>query len=591
MSKHDEFRNADPNLTDDIKTDDQFYFDYDAFEDLFQNNDSSEYEFDDNYSEYIPPKDGLTLPSVANDPEPEPEPEITPEPISTPNVDGVFSDSGIYSSVDGVSEFRTFDGFVPGVAEGEWIHQEPEPVEDLRPFDDTSEEDVEDEYEDEDEDEDEDAPKSRRKGKKSRKREHRGLKIFSHIILGFVTFMALMYLVMVYSDNSVIVKLRNTYIQTAMSTLSHKWLATAIFPPDMIHDLMVMKYESENAMIGIETNWGAMETQELPAFENAITELMGSQQEDELPQQETADPEEEDPEEIKYGSPEEQAFFEYFYQIEYHSMMDYLDKHPEALENGWYYLNINEAGLDEEGTSIKTIYGDQVLAINVAKGLVLVRLNIDYSRGVLAICKDTSQLRLCPASTIGTIGQTVGRICDANGGLLGMTGNGFVDQDGNGNGGEISGVGVCSGRVYGEPIWGYKRAEIRNDNRMYIVDSTTSVSSEVRDACEFTPALIVDGKIIVDDNCGWTGPNPRTAIGQTAYLESILVVIEGRFADSPGCSVVSVAERMKDYGCVQAMNNDGGTSALMYYDGEVISRCSNTATPNGRPMPTAWIYG
>jgi exopolysaccharide biosynthesis protein len=38
------------------------------------------------------------------------------------------------------------------------------------------------------------------------------------------------------------------------------------------------------------------------------------------------------------------------------------------------------------------------------------------------------------------------------------------------------------------------------------------------------------------------------------------------------------------------MNLDGGTSAIMWYDGEYITKCSNQNLPEGRPLPTAFVY-
>lgn len=122
------------------------------------------------------------------------------------------------------------------------------------------------------------------------------------------------------------------------------------------------------------------------------------------------------------------------------------------------------------------------------------------------------------------------------------------------------------------------------------MDSTDSVDPDTRDACEFRPALIADGTIAVDEDSGWTSPNPRAVLGQTDKLEAMMVVMEGRLLDSPGCGLVEVAELMQSYGCVQAMNLDGGTSAIMYYDGEYITRCSNTILSDGRELPTAWVY-
>ena len=551
MSKRDLY---DQEVNPSVEKDQQPYmsenFDPEAFSDIFHSDQISEYEFEpDDSCIYTPPSEGMQLPSFE---------EAAPEP-----------------PVNISETVQQYTEPVPEESAPEsWYDQEEIPADD-----DLFEEEEMDLAEDDD-DYEEEVPV----------RKHHVLHVLGNLLLGFLTAFSLLYLIAVYSDNPVILSLRNMYIQTAMSTLNHKYLATAIFPSDMIDDLLRMQYESEHAMLGKESGWGNVNVQSLPTFENETTELIGghtvdSSQEGTILVQEEANISPE------YESADEETFFNLFYEIDYRSMHEYLDAHPDALANGWANIDINEAGLDDEGTSIKTVYGDQVLAINAQEGVVIVRLNIALSRGVMTICKETSKLRLCAASTIGTIGQTVGRICSANDGIVAIPANGFVDQEGEGNGGEISGVGVCSGVVYGEPIWGYKRIELRDDNQMYIVDSTSEISSSVRDAVEFTPALVIDGDVVVDETCGWTSPNPRTAIGQTAYLETIMVVVEGRFTDSIGCSVVSIAEVLQKYGCVQAMNLDGGTSSIMYYDGEYISRCSNTSLPSGRPMPTAWVYG
>lgn len=143
-------------------------------------------------------------------------------------------------------------------------------------------------------------------------------------------------------------------------------------------------------------------------------------------------------------------------------------------------------------------------------------------------------------------------------------------DDGTSNGGQISGLAVCQGVEMGSRLGqpGDKRLELRDDGKMYIVDSTASVGEGTRDASEFHPALIVDG-VDLSAQSTWTGPQPRAVLGQSDRLETMMVIVEGRLADSPGCSVVDVAAKMVDYGCVQALNLDGGTSAIMYYKGRV----------------------
>ena len=71
-----------------------------------------------------------------------------------------------------------------------------------------------------------------------------------------------------------------------------------------------------------------------------------------------------------------------------------------------------------------------------------------------------------------------------------------------------------------------------------------------------------------------------------------MLVVEGRrpLDGILGTDVNTCAQLLKQHGCMQALNVDGGTSAIMWYDGEVVTRCSNTAIPEGRGLPNIWAY-
>lgn len=499
------------------------------------------------------------------------DPEDAAEPDALPYDEDTYQDLGEYRSFDGSREYHSFDPSLPDASPEQWYRYSEED----RELDEPDE--LYDDYEEE--------PESREK------RRHPVLSAIAHALLVFCTVFSIFYLITIYSDLPVISEMRTMYIRTAMSTLNHKWMATAIIPSELIDDVLRERYETEDQMAGLTSSWGNITVQALPSFSSETVES-SSTAADENSQTEEAVEEADAPNLGIYESPEQQTFFELFWELDYDSVMAYMEEHPEALENGWSGIDVNESGLDDDGTSMKTIYGDQVLAVNAVDGITLIRVNLSNSRGVMAICKDTSRLTMCAATTLGVVGQTAGVICDNNSGVLSFTANGFDDPEGVGNGGSMNGLAVCSGVQYGtrlyEMEYGAKRLELRDDDKMYIVDSSSSVGEGTRDACEFLPALIIDGEVLAQDY--WTSPNPRTALGQTDKLESIAVVVEGRFTDSLGCGTEVVAEKMAQYGCVQAMNLDGGTSAIMYYKGEYVTRCCNTATPSGRPLPVAWVY-
>ena len=69
--------------------------------------------------------------------------------------------------------------------------------------------------------------------------------------------------------------------------------------------------------------------------------------------------------------------------------------------------------------------------------------------------KDPSRLSLHAATTLGSIGQYCGQIAQAHGGVIGMTGSGFIDPGGTGNGGTLAGYAMCNGKSYGSPDKGF----------------------------------------------------------------------------------------------------------------------------------------
>lgn len=291
----------------------------------------------------------------------------------------------------------------------------------------------------------------------------------------------------------------------------------------------------------------------------------------------------------------EDDFYDIFWELDRDSMQSYLDAHPEVLSNGWAGININESGLSQSGTSIRTTMGEQVLAVNFREKVLLVRVAGEKYRGVLAVAKVPARLSVEMSEGLGSYGQTVGEIAEAHGGLLSMTCNGFLDPGGQGNGGELAGFAMSDGVPYGEHYsyteeFPYARFEILTDNTVCIRRSDEKVRADCRDATEFNPALIIDGEIIQSNY--WTSEAPRACIGQSSRQEMLLLVIEGRMPESGilGTSVNECSAILARHGAVQAMNVDGGTSAIMWYDGQYVTRCNNLALPGGRALPNAFVY-
>ena len=363
------------------------------------------------------------------------------------------------------------------------------------------------------------------------------------VLLALVLLLECIYCVAVFTDwVPPLADLRDMYIETALGTMEHKWLATALIPGDIVLEVKQEMDAARQAQLG----------------QNSGDWVL---------------------------SPTGQTFFERFPELDPSAVRAWAPVPEEELEK--FYVNY--AGLDEVGLDLYTRQGDQVLAIDAANGLLVVRIREEFFRGVLILGKDPSRLVCAAAEDWGTTGQRAGEIAQAHDALVALTASGF-QADGP-EGAYQTGAAMCGGQVYGEHLKpGYKRIELRSDDRLYVTDAPADFHPDCTDATEWTPALIVDGEIVVTKEDHYNARNPRCCLGQAADGTVLMLCIEGRYLDSLGATAPECAEILARYGAYQAMNLDGGTSAICWYQGEYITRCSDQGLPEGRLLPNVWIY-
>jgi hypothetical protein len=109
------------------------------------------------------------------------------------------------------------------------------------------------------------------------------------------------------------------------------------------------------------------------------------------------------------------------------------------------------------------------------------------------------------------------------------------------------------------------------------------------------PGLITDGQINItnEQEKMFAGKaindrHPRTAMGYTGSQELIILAIEGRFPGrAEGATLRQEAQLLKEIGCFEALNLDGGGSSCLLINGE------QTITPSDksgqRPVPAVFI--
>ena len=77
-------------------------------------------------------------------------------------------------------------------------------------------------------------------------RKKLGLTIF----LGTIIFIVVMYLIVAFTNVPILSDMRNIWIETAMTTADHQWLATKLFPKSVIDKVMSNKIE-DSGEVGI----------------------------------------------------------------------------------------------------------------------------------------------------------------------------------------------------------------------------------------------------------------------------------------------------------------------------------------------------
>ncbi len=373
------------------------------------------------------------------------------------------------------------------------------------------------------------------------------------VLISVLLVLVCLYLTAVYSQIPFIKNLRTMYIETAMSTLSHQWLATYFIPASVVDKVVAdMEQRDKNNMVDESDIPTQSTTPPPPTSEPTVptgttaTEPPDTGLEDLLAQFPELDP----------------------------------DTMPEDIED-FHGLQIK----DIEKLGIKTTAGDTVWAIDSPNNLIIISFsNSDYT-GKLAIVKDSAQVRLAANKRSGR-GSTVTEFVKENNAVLGVNASGFADFEGHGRGDVCIGLLISDGEKYSSTTGGtYQICGFDYDNNLRMGYKVKT--SELRDGMQFQPIIVLNGEKHVDG--GYMSKQPRTCIGQTSDKSVLMLVIEGRSVTTGlGASVSTCADILIRYGCYNAMNMDGGSSSSMTYMNEMITKTSSPKT-DGRYLPDAWL--
>lgn len=352
-----------------------------------------------------------------------------------------------------------------------------------------------------------------------------------------IVLLAALYLTAVFSNIPFIAKWRNIWIETAMTTADHQWLATAFIPASVIDKVMENKNTTSEIIGGkdhlIETKPADSETTSEPDTT--------------IPDETTAEP------------------------------ID--DPIPDEIDI------LGQKNLEVGDTDYA---GYQVLVNDIDEGIVISEIIGDSYRGKVMLIDDPSRVYLGTTTMKDKEGLRIKSMMEHYGAIAGINASGFADPDDSGTGGEVMGMSY-DGEFWGEYVNFYGSILITSDDKLVVGDVKDWSKYDIRAGIQFGPVLIADGKAAITGTGGY-GIQPRTAIGQREDGVMIFLVIDGRKVGwSLGCTMEDLIDILTKYGAVNAACCDGGSSSVLAYKGEVINKNSSLNPDYGRRLPNAFL--
>ena len=246
-------------------------------------------------------------------------------------------------------------------------------------------------------------------------------------------------------------------------------------------------------------------------------------------------------------------------------------------------------------TIYKNEYDKEVLTRDEGNDLYkVIEIKGASYQGYLVVLYDPSKISIATTAYLGVRGQDILTVSKRENAIIAMNAGGFYDPDWNSNGALPHGTVISNGKVvsdYEDARMGGGFICFTNENKLVLskMSKEEALNIGCRDAVEFGPYLIVNGKSsFINGNGGW-GIAPRSAIGQRKDGIVLMLVINGRIPTSIGASMRDLTEVMERYGAYNASNLDGGSSTELVIKNEII----NTPVAGGRyglrDMSTFWV--
>lgn len=214
--------------------------------------------------------------------------------------------------------------------------------------------------------------------------------------------------------------------------------------------------------------------------------------------------------------------------------------------------------------------------------------------GYLVEVFDPTRISLVTAEKWGVEGEYILDASKRNHAKVMINSVGFYDPNWSSNGAVAHGVVIQNGKVisnYGTSNVGGGFTGFTYDGKLFLGNVSTDaiLSLGIKDAVQFGPYLIINGKASMVSGNGGFGVAPRTVIGQRRDGTVLLLVINGRIPSSIGVSMKELIDIMVKNGAYNAVNMDGGSSSSLIVNNKIMNRPVGGGKNGLRKLPLFWM--
>lgn len=249
-------------------------------------------------------------------------------------------------------------------------------------------------------------------------------------------------------------------------------------------------------------------------------------------------------------------------------------------------------------TNYSSVYEKQILEHDKDDVYKLIEFKYEGYDVYLTAIYDPSRVKVGTTAHLGSTGQYLVDISKRYNAKVAINAGGFSDPGGYGNGGVPVGVVIEDGKIVwngNDGIGGI--AGFNKDNVLVLMNGTAqdAINQGIRDAVQFGPFLIVNGKSAqISGNGGW-GINPRTVLAQRQDGIVLFLVVDGNgqnkynWSGRGGIDMNGLIEILERYNAYNAVNMDGGASTTLVVEGKLHNSPCGYGATGERRLPNGWI--